>query len=95
MNFNSANEASRFLSNSGLGGICPEAQNLIACMNVLSRMCSCDPPQAKRAKFNECNHHYIAFVGRAQSFSNVLLQKANDNKMNFFFNNQLIGSISR
>lgn len=95
MNINNPNECYRFFIGNGLGSICPEAQNLVACMNVLSRMCSCDPPQVKRIKVNECNHHYTSFVAKSKSFSSTLLQKANDNRINFYLNNQLIGSITR
>jgi hypothetical protein len=95
MNINSPNDLYRFLAGNGLSNICPETQNLVACMNVLSRMCSCDTVQAKQAKVNECSRHYVAFSSKAGSFSAELLQKANDNKINFYLNNQLIGSIHR
>ncbi len=95
MNINSPNDLYRFLAGNGLGNICPEAQNLIACMNVMSRMCSCDPAIVKQTKYSECIRHYSSFVSKSSSFSSILLQKANDNRMNFYLNKQFIGSIHR
>ena len=95
MNISSPNDLNNFLIGNALVGMCPETQNLVACMDMLSRMCACDPPQAKQAKANQCKQHYISFVSRAQSFSSILLSKANDNKMSFHLNGQLIGNISR
>ena len=95
MNITSPNEMYRFLIGNGIVGICPEAQNLVACMDVLVRMCACDPPQAKQAKFNQCVGHYVSFVNRAQSLAPTLLSKAIDNRMSFSLNGQSIGNISR
>lgn len=95
MNFNNPGDLYHFLVGNALVGICPEAQNLVACMDILSRMCSCDPPQAKQDKMNQCKQHYIAFASRAQGYSPTLLSKINDNRMSFYLNNQLIGTVSR
>lgn len=95
MNINSPNELYRFLVGNGLTGICPEAQNLVSCMNVLVRMCSCEPSSVKQSKYNECTQHYINFIKKSGSFSSILLQKANENRINFSINNQMIASIHR
>ena len=84
-----------FLIGNGIVGICPEAQNLVACMDMLARMCACDPPQAKQAKLNQCKQYYIGFASRASSLSPTLLSKANDGIMDFYINNQMIASIRR
>lgn len=95
MNLNNPNELYHFLIGNGLVGMCPEAQNLVACMDILSRMCACDPPEAKQARFNQCKQHYIAFAARAQNFAQAMLSKTTDNRMSFYLNGQLIGGISR
>ena len=84
-----------FLIGNGIVGICPEAQNLVACMDMLARMCACDPSQAKQAKLNQCKQYYIGFASRASSFASTLLSKANDSRMDFYLNNQMIASITR
>jgi hypothetical protein len=95
MNINSPNDLYHFLVGNGMVGICPEAQNLVTCMDILVRMCACDPPQSKQARLNQCKQHYVAFASRAQNFSYLLLSKANDNRMQFYLNNQMIASITR
>jgi len=96
MNFNSPNDCYHFLVGNGLVGLCPETQNLVACMDILVRMCSCDPQDKKQARFNQCKQNYIAFASRAQSFSAQLLSKVpNDNRINFHLNNQLISTVVR
>jgi len=95
MNMGTPNDLYHFLVGNGLVGICPEAQNLVSCMDILSRMCACDPPQAKQARFNQCKQHYVAFAARAQNYSVQLLSKSNDNRMMFYMNGQLIGSVAR
>lgn len=96
MNFNSPNDCYHFLVGNGLVGICPETQNLVACMDILVRMCACDPADKKQARYNQCKQNYIAFASRAGSFSAVLLAKIpNDNRINFYLNNQLLCSITR
>ena len=95
MKINSPNEAYHFLKNNGLSGLCQESQQLIACMNILSRMCSCDPIESRKAKFNQCTQHYIAFASKAPSFSGALLNKINgERRITFYLNNQLISNIS-
>jgi len=95
MNFNSPNDCYHFLVGNGLVGLCPESQNLISCMDILSRMCSCDPAEAKQTRFNQCKQNYISFAGRSQNFAAQLLSKANDNRINFYLNNQLLATIVR
>jgi hypothetical protein len=95
MNVNNPNELYHFLIGNGLVGICPEAQNLVACMDILSRMCACDPPEAKQARLNQCKQHYVAFAARASGYSATLLTKTNDNRIHFYLNGQLIGSVAR
>lgn len=95
MNIDSPQDARNFLVGNGIVGLCPETQNLVACMDILSRMCSCDPKEAKQAKFNQCKQHYIAFASKAQNFSAILLQKVKDGRICFYLNNQLISTVSR
>ena len=95
MNINSPNELYNFLTGNGIVGICPEAQNMVACMDSLTRMCACDPPQAKQDRWNQCKRHYIAFVARSQNFAYTLLSKTNDSRIQFYLNNQIIASVSR
>ena len=94
MNINSPNEAFSFLRNNGLVGLCPESQNLVACMDILSRMCSCDPPEAKRVRYNQCVQCYVSFAARAQAYAGAIIAKAND-RVTFFLNGQVIGSVNR
>lgn len=95
MNINNAQEMYGFLIGHGLAGLCPESQNLVSCMDFLSRMCSCESTQAKASKYHQCMQSYVGFASRAQNYSNRLLSSANDVRMSFYLNNQLIGSISR
>ena len=95
MNFNSPNDCSHFLVGNGLVGLCPETQNLVACINILSRMCACDPAPKKQARFNQCKQHYITFANRASGFAAEMLSKANCNRINFYLNNQLLVTITR
>ena len=95
MNINSPQELSGFLVGNGLVGICPEAQTLVACLDILNRMCACDPQQAKTARFNQCKQNYIGFASRANNFKAKLLEKANSNVMAFYLNGQLISEVRR
>lgn len=96
MNFNSPNDLYHFLVGNGLVGLCPETQNLTVCMDILVRMCACDPADKKMARYNQCKQNYIAFAARAPSFASQLLAKApNETRINFYLNNQLLSSITR
>lgn len=96
MNFNSPNDFYQFLTRSGLSGLSPETQNLVSCMDALSRMCACDPQEAKQAKLGQCKQHYLAFASKAQGFSNSLLSKTNNEmRICFYLNKQLISTINR
>lgn len=95
MNINSPQELYGFLIGNALVGICPESQNLILCIDSLSRMCPCDPSEFKTAKYNHCIALYVNFVHRSQSLSGMLFQKVKDNRIQFFLNGQLIGQSSR
>ena len=95
MNINGPTDLNGFLIGNGIVGICPEGQNLVACLDVLSRMCACDPPEAKRARYNQCQQHYVNFASRAQSFAGTLLSKTNESRIQFYLNNQLIATIIR
>lgn len=95
MNIENPTQLYQFLANKGITGICPEGQSLVACMDALLRMCACDPPQAKQAKFNQCRQIYIAFASKAPSMSAILLSKSGDNRITFYLNGQLISSIGR
>ena len=95
MNMAGPNDLYHFLVGNGLVGICPEAQHMVACMDVLIRMCACDPQKAKQDRLNQCRQHYIAFVSKSPNFAIPLLTKANDNRMQFYLNNQLIATITR
>jgi hypothetical protein len=95
MNLNSPQDAYYFLVSQNITGICPEASNLVACVDSLSRMCACDPPETKRVRFNQCVQNYIAFSRRASNFTNLLLTKANDSRLSFYLNGQQISTITR
>lgn len=95
MNINSPNDAYRFLVSNNIIGICPEAQNLVTCMDALSRMCACDSAEAKQQRFNQCAQNYIAFAKRAAGFSGVLLAKAQDSRISFLMNGQQISTYTR
>ena len=95
MNINSPQDLYSFLVSNGLVGISQEGQNVVACMDVLMRMCSCDPAPAKTARYNQCQQNYIAFVSRSPAFSTQLLSKVNDSRISFYLNNQLLSTISR
>lgn len=89
MNINGPAELCGFLAGNGLSSLCP---SLINCMDTLSRMCACDPPQAKQARYNQCVQAYIGFAKTAQSYSSILHPKVGNAKILFFNNGQLIGS---
>jgi len=96
MNFNSPNDCYHFLVGNGLVGLCPETQNLVACMDILTRMCSCDPANAKQNRFNQCKQNYIAFAGRAGNFTTQLLSKVqNETRISFYLNGQMLSTVSR
>lgn len=95
MNINNPNDLYQFLLNNALSGVSPEAQGFVSCMNILLKMCSCDPAQAKIARYNQCTQNYIAFVSKSPSISGILLSKANDSRISFYLNGQLLSSIIR
>jgi hypothetical protein len=95
MNINGPNDLYNFLIRNGLAGMCPESQNLVTCMDILVRMCACEPPQAKQDRYNQCKRHYTAFACRSQNFAYTLLSKTNDNRIQFYLNNQIISTLSR
>ena len=95
MMIKSPQELCSFIVGNGLVGMCPESQGLVACMDILSRMCACDPVQAKTARFNQCRQLYINFVSRASDFGPTLFSKANDNRISFYLSNQLLREINR
>lgn len=95
MNINSPNDCYHFLIRNGFVGLCPETQNLVACMDILTRMCACDPAEAKQARYNQCKQNYIAFAGRAQNYAGTLFSKVNDSRITFCLNNQPISTVTR
>ena len=95
MNINSPQEAYTFLISNGLVGICPEAQSLVACVDVLSRMCACDPAEAKQKRYGQCVQCYMGFISKAPSLSGILFKKINDGRLSFYINNQIISTIVR
>lgn len=95
MNINNPRDLYGFLVGNGLAGISAEGQNVVACMDILMRMCSCDPAPAKTARYNQCQQNYIAFASRSSAFSAQLLAKTSDGRMSFYLNNQLLATISR
>jgi hypothetical protein len=95
MTINGPKELHGFLVGNNLVRLSPEAQNLVACVDILSRMCACDPPQAKTARWNACMQCYIGFASRASNVATALFQKTNDPRISFYLNGQLIGEISR
>ena len=94
MRINNPNDLYNFLIGNGLAGINPEAQSVISCVDILIRMCACDPQEAKTARYNQCVGNYVNFASKAQGFKHALLSKS-DGKISFYMNNQLIGEITR
>ena len=95
MNINNPHDAYHFLVSNGLVGLCPESQNLVACVDQLVRMCACDSDESKRSKYNQCVQNYVQFAAKSRNFANNMLAKSNDSRLSFYLNNQLIGSITR
>jgi len=95
MNINNPTDLYHFIIGHGLQKMCAESQNFINSMDVLSKMCACDPPAAKSAQVHSCNAQYINFSRVAQSHASVLLPKTNNTRIYFFNNGQLIGSVGR
>lgn len=95
MNINNPQELYSFLISNGLTNMSPEAQGLVSCIDILMRMCSCDPAQTKAARYNQCKQNYIAFVSRSKAYSVILLSKINDSRITFYLNNQVLASIIR
>lgn len=95
MNINTPSDLYHFLLGHGLSRMCPEAQTFVTSMDILARMCACDPPAAKAAQSHTCNAQYINFCTRAQAHAPTLLSKVGNSKIFFYSNGQLIGSIGR
>jgi len=95
MRINNPNDLYNFLMGHNLTGTSPEAQNVIACVDILIRMCACDPQEARTARYNQCVQTYINFASKAPTFKHFLLPKTDDGKLSFYMNNQLIGEITR
>ena len=95
MNINNPNDLYHFLIGHGLQKMSPEAQNFVISMDVLSRMCACDPPAAKAAQVHSCTAQYVNFAQKAQTYSSILHPKVGNTKILFFNNGQLIGSAGR
>ena len=93
MNINSPTDLYHFLTGHGLQRMCPESQNFINSMDVLARMCACDPPAAKAAQTNSCHAQYINFTRVAPTYSTILLSKTGNTRMYFFVNGQLIATV--
>ena len=92
MNINNPIDLYHFLSGHGLQRMSPEAQNFVNSMDVLERMCPCDPPAAKSAQVHSCIAQYVNFAQKARSHSSTLHPKSGNTKILFFNNGQLIGS---
>ena len=95
MNINNPLDLYNFLKGHGLSDMCQESQQFVNSMNVLIRMCPCDPPAARNAQTHSCNSLYINFCQKAQSYSSILLPKVGNTRINFFVNGQLIACTSR
>ena len=95
MNINNPTDLYHFLTGHGLQKMCSESQNFVNSMDVLSRMCPCDPPAAVTAQTHSCNAQYINFARIASSYSTILLPKTNNTRIYFFVNGQLIGNVGR
>jgi hypothetical protein len=95
MNINTPNECYNFLVGNGLVRVCQEAQNFVACMDILLRMCSCDPPQAKQSRWNQCTQLYVNFAQRAPVYKDTLLNKTSDGILGIYLNKQLLADIRR
>ena len=95
MTIKTPQELHGFLIGNNLVRLCPEAQNFVACMDILSRMCACDPPNAKQTRWNQCMQCYIGFARQAQNHAATLFSKTNDTRISFYLNNQIIADIGR
>ena len=95
ISINGPQELYHFLVGHALVGINPEAQQLVLCIDSLSRMCMCDPAPLKQNKFNQCKSLYTNFVQKCLGSASLLLNKAGTNRIVFLLNGQQIGSICR
>lgn len=95
MNISGPQECYHFLVGNALVGLCPESQNMVVCIDHLSRMCPCDPAPAKQSKFNQCMALYAAFASKAPNFKGQLFSKVPENRIQFFLNGQMVGSVCR
>lgn len=64
-------------------------------MDIILRMCACDPQPAKEAKWQQAVQLYMAFATKAGSFKEDLLSKTGDGVVAFYYNNQMINEVRR
>ena len=95
MNINGPSELYNFVKANNISNIAPEVSSMIFCLDSLSKMCACDPPEAKTGKYNQCKELYINFVSKSKNYSSILLSKCKDGRINFYINNQYITCITR
>ena len=84
-----------FLRGAGLVNLSPEAAKMVCCLDEYARLCACDPPQAKTAKYNQCKEYYMNFVSHAVVYKSQLLGKTGDNHFSFYNGNQQLITLSR
>lgn len=95
MKINDAISFFHFVKNNGLINLCPEVAVFIRCMDEYSRMCSCDPEPARRAKIEQCRSLYSNFLSRSPQYKNELLSKTGDNALVLCFDGQTVVTLTR
>jgi hypothetical protein len=95
MRINNVSEFLNFVNNNQLAGIAPEIVPFINCINEFNRMCSCDHPEARMSKQNQCRALYIGFATRANQYKNVLFTKTNDSTITFCVDGQSLITLNR
>lgn len=95
MNINGPKDLYHFLMGHGLQRLSPESQNFVNSMDVLARMCPCDPPAAKNAQAHAVQAQYINFAQKAPGMAQTLIQKSNGARLQFYVNGQMISSVGR
>lgn len=84
-----------FLRGAGLVNLSADTSRMVCCLDEYARMCACDPPEAKTAKYNQCKEYYINFVCQSVAYKGHLMAKTGDNHLSFYNGNQQIITLSR
>jgi hypothetical protein len=96
MKINGVNEFFQFVRANGFVNLTPEIRAMIVCMEEYGRLCACDPDSVRITKFNQCKEFYITFVKKkARAYTNDLIMKVADGKIEFSNDGQYISTVSR